>query len=108
MTYGKPKAPRRLPALVTNRPRAGALRLFHATAASNFRQIHLDDVDTSVQSEGGFAVMEAAKQMVRTRTSPTPPREVFATVARARRRAEVQRQAEGRFRAGALNPLRTI
>jgi len=81
LTYENPKAPRRLLALVTNRPCAGARRLFHATAASNFRQIHLDDVDASVQSEGGFAVMEAVKQMVRTGTSPIPPREMFATVA---------------------------
>ena len=95
LAYGKPKDQRRCNVLVTNTRCAGARRLFHATAASNFRQIHLDDVDAFVQSEGGFAVMEAVREMVRSGKSPIPPQEMIATAAAL----EAGRKAHGKPKA---------
>ena len=102
LTYTKPRSERMLRALVVNTHCGGARLAFHATASGNFRPIHLDDLDRFIQAEGGLAVMNAIKKMLRNGKSPITENEMVEPVAVM----EAARKSHNKPRAVALKTIR--
>lgn len=100
--YAKAQSGRRMFTLVVNSHMSGARHAFHASASSNMKPIYLDDLEAFVQSEGGLAVMNAVKKMVRTGRPALPYGEMIEPVAVA----EAGRKAHNKAKAVALKGLR--
>ncbi|MBI3920492.1 MAG: Gfo/Idh/MocA family oxidoreductase [Armatimonadetes bacterium] len=81
VTCTKSQPQRRLHVMVVNSHLSGVRHAFHASASSNFRLIYLDDLEAFVQSEGGLAVMNAIREMIRIGKNPLPYKEMLAPVA---------------------------
>jgi len=81
LTYARPRSPRVLHALLVNTHDGGPRHPFHVSAMSNFRFIHLDDVNRFLQPEGGLAVMEAIRESIRSGRPAVPYRDMLETVA---------------------------
>jgi len=100
--FAKPRSKRVLQAVVLNSHAGEARRSFFAKAISLRMQIDSGDMELSWQPDGGKAVMDALKKMIKTRRPALPYKDMLEVVAVM----EAGRRAHNKARPVALTRLR--
>jgi len=98
MTLNNETSKRKLQMLIVNGRTGGERHAFHASVASNMRQIFLDDLDLFVQAEGALGVMNALREMVHRGRCPLSSEEMLRPIAAL----EVARHVHNTGKAGRL------
>ena len=81
LRYGSDPEGRVLQALVVNSHTSATRNAFAASAYSHRTPIYVDDLNSFVQPEGGLAVMNAIKKMLKTGNSPISPEAMIEPIA---------------------------